>query len=109
MTDSDTTLVRHDDVPANSPRRRSSLPVALAAIVLALIAAGAGWWYLNSRQTIPEWDRLPALDLAAPAGDAFHADTPWVNLRLLTARPGEENVLNVRITPRTGQATPVAS
>jgi hypothetical protein len=109
MTDSDTTLVRHDDTRVNPARPRSWLPVALAAIVLALIAAGAGWWFFNSRETIPEWDRLSALDLAAPAGDAFRGDTPWVNLRLLTARPGEENVLRVRITPRTRPATPVPS
>ena len=107
MTDSDTTLVRQDDVPASPARGRSWLPVAFAAIALALIAAGAGWWFLNSRQTIPDWDRLPALDLAAPAGDAFRGDTPWVSLRLMTARPGEENVLRVQITPRTRQATPV--
>ena len=71
MTDSDTTLLRQDDVPASPARGRSWLPVAFAAIALAMIAAGAGWWFLNSRATIPEWDRLPALDLAAPAGDAF--------------------------------------
>jgi hypothetical protein len=107
MTDPDTSLVRQDDVPASSARRRSWLPVAVAAIALALIAAGAGWWFFNSQETIPEWDRLPALDLAAPAGDAFSGDTPWVNLRLVTARPGEENVLRVQVTPRTRQATPV--
>ena len=107
MTDSDTTLLRQDDVPASPAQGRSWLPVAFAAIALALIAAGAGWWFLNSRETIPEWDRLPALDLAAPAGDAFRGDTPWVNLRLMTARPGEENVFRVQITPRTRPATPV--
>ena len=77
-----------------------------AAIALLLIAAAAGWWFLNSRATIPEWDRQPALDLAAPAGDAFAGDTPWVNLRLTTARPGDENVFRVQITPRTRQGTP---
>jgi hypothetical protein len=107
MTDPDTTFVRQDNVPGGSARGRSWLPAAFAAIALALIAAGAGWWYLTSRQTIPEWDRLPVLDLAAPAGNAFRGDTPWVNLRLMTGRPGEENVLDVQITPRTRQATPV--
>src|SRR5687767_4956242 len=109
MTDSDPALVRHDDVPASPARPRSWLPVAFAAIALALIAAGAGWWYLNNRQAIPDWDRLPVLDLAAPAGDAFRDETPWVNLRLMTAGPGEEHVLGVRITPRTQQVTPVPS
>ncbi len=102
MSDSEA-LVRQDDNPARPGRRRSWLPAAFAAIALALIAAGAGWWFLNNRQAIPEWDRLPALDLAAPAGDAFRADTPWVNLRLTTGRPGEENGLRVQITPRTRQ------
>ena len=107
MTDSDTALVRQDDVLTNPARRRTWLPVALAVIALALVAAGAGWWYLNSRQAIPEWDRLPALDLTAPAGDAFRGDTPWVNLRLITGRPGEENGFYVQITPKTLRATPV--
>jgi hypothetical protein len=106
MTDADRTLLKQDDVPASPVRGRSWLPVAFAAIALALVAAGAGWWFLNSRQTIPEWDRLPALELAAPAGDAFRGDTPWVSLRLTTARPGEENVLRVQMTPRSRQATP---
>src|SRR5215207_9454768 len=107
MTDSDSTLVRQDNTPASSARRGPWLPVAFAAIALALLAAGAGWWFLNSRETISEWDRLPALDLAAPAGDAFRGDTLWVNLRLMTARPGEENVFRVQITPRTRPATSV--
>src|SRR5918998_69966 len=105
MSDSDA-LVRQVDNRTSPDRRRTWLPVAFAAIALALIAAGAGWWFLNSRQAIPEWDRLPALDLAAPAGDAFRGDTPWVNLRLITGRPSEENRLHVQITPRTRQATP---
>ena len=107
MTDSDTILVRQDDAPPGPAQRRSWLPVAFAVIVLALIATGAGWWFLNNRQAIPEWDRQPALDLAAPAGDAFRGATPWVNLRLITGRPGEENRLHVQITPRPRQATPV--
>jgi hypothetical protein len=102
MSDSEA-LVRQDDNPASPDRRRSWLPVAIAAIALALIAAGAGWWFLNSRQAIPEWERLPALDLAAAAGDAFRADTPWVTLRLTTGRPGEENGLRVRIAALTAQ------
>ncbi len=109
MSDSDTTLVRQDDDPANPARRRPWLPVAFAAIALALVAAGAGWWFLTSRETIPEWERLSTLELSAPAGDAFASDTPWVSLRLMTARPGEENALRVQITPRTRQATPVPS
>src|SRR5215213_10083806 len=107
MNDSETTLVRQDDAPGKPARPSSWLPVAFTAIALALLAAGAGWWFLTNRETIPEWDRLAALDLAAPAGDAFRADTPWVSLRLITARPGEGNMLRVQMTPGTRQATPV--
>ncbi|MCD6057676.1 MAG: hypothetical protein K0Q89_1206, partial [Thermomicrobiales bacterium] len=106
MTDSDRTLVRQDDVADSPAQRRSWLPVVFAAIALVLIAAAAGWWFLTSRASVPEWDRQPALDLAAPAGDAFAGNTPWVNLRLMTARPGEENVIRVQITPRARQGTP---
>jgi len=106
MTDSDRTLVRHDDARDRPAQRRSWLPVVFAAIALVLIAAAAGWWYLSNRATIPEWDRLEALDLAAPAGDALASDTPWVNLLLMGARPGDENSIRVQITPRTGQGTP---
>ena len=107
MTDTDTILVKHDDAPPGPAPRRSWLPIALALVVLALVAAGAGWWFLYNRQAIPEWERQPALDLAAPAGDAFRGETPWVNLRLIPGRPGEENLLRVQITPRSRQATPV--
>jgi hypothetical protein len=106
MTDSDRTLVRHDD-PGSLSRRRSWLPVLFAVVALALVAAAAGWWFLTNRQTIPEWERLPALGLAAPAGDALAGDTPWVSLRLMTASPADENVFRVQITPRFRQGTPV--
>ena len=104
MTDSDRTLVRRDaaDRPA---QRRSWLPVVFAAIALALVAAAAGWWYLSNRAAIPEWDRLPALDLAAPAGDALASNTPRVSLHLTGMRPGDENGIRVQITPRTQQST----
>ena len=107
MTDSDPMLLRQNDAVDSPARGRSWFPVAVAAIALALIAAAAGWWFLSSRQSIPDWNRLPVLDLAAPAGDAFASDTPWVTLRLMTARPGEANDLRVQITPGTVQATPV--
>jgi len=106
MTDSDGKLVSHHDPVDRPARRRPWLPVLFAAIALALIAAAAGWWYLSNRAAIPEWDRLPALELAAPAGDGLVGDTPWVNLRLTTARPGEENVFRVQITPRTRPSAP---
>jgi hypothetical protein len=106
VTDSDRTLVRRDDAPDRPAQRSSWLPVVFAAVALALIAAAGGWWYLSNRAAIPEWDRLPALDLAAPAGDALASDTPWVSLHLTGASPGDETSIRVRITPRTRQGTP---
>ena len=108
MTDSDRTLVRRDDASDRPAQRRSWLPVVFAA-ALALIAATAGWWYLSNRAAIPEWDRLPALDLAAPAGHALASDTPWVSLHLTGARPGDESGIRVQITPRTRQGPPDSS
>jgi hypothetical protein len=106
MTESDRTLVNRHDAPDRTAQRRSWLPVAFAAVALALIAAAAGWWFLSNQQAIPEWDPLPAVDLAAPAGDGLAGNTPWVNLRLTTARPGNANVFRVQITPRSGPGTP---
>ena len=109
MTDSDRSLVRHD-TPHSRTERRSWLPAVVAAIVLALVTAAGGWWYLNNRATAPDWERQPALDLAAPAGDAFADDTPWVSLHLTTGRPGDENVFRVQITPRSrGTPDPAAT
>ena len=99
-------LVRQDDAPDRRTPSRSWLPIAAIALVLALLAAGAGWWFLARPQATPDWDRIPQLELAAPAGDAFLSDTPWVSLRVDPARPGEENVLRVQMTPRTLRGTP---
>ena len=107
MTDSGSPLVRQDDTATGPAPRRSRLPIAIAVVAVALLAAGAGWWFLARPAPTPDWDRLPQLDLAAPAGDAFRGDTPWVNLQLAPARPGEENTVRVRITPRTRQGTPL--
>jgi hypothetical protein len=101
----ETPLVRQDDASDRRTPPRSWLPIA-AAIALALLAAGAGWWFLARPQAIPDWDRVPQLDFAAPAGVAFVGDTPWVSLRVAPARPGEENDLRVQITPRTERGTP---
>ncbi len=103
---SENLLVRQDDAPARRTPPRAWLPIAAVAIALALLAAGAGWWYLARSQAIPDWDRVSQLDFAAPAGDAFLDNTPWVSLQLAPARPGEENVLAVRMTPGTQSGTP---
>jgi len=107
MTDSDSPLVRQDDKPIDETPRRSWLPVAIVSIALALLAAGAGWWFFARSEPLPDWDRLPELNLAAPAGDAFRNDTPWVVLRMAPARPGEENTLRVSLEAPRG--IPVAS
>lgn len=103
----ETPLVRGDDTPERPIPRRSWLPIAIVALALALLAGGAAWWYLSRSQAIPDWERVPVLDLAAPAGDAFLDDTPWASLQVSPARPGEENALRVKITPRTQQGTPI--
>jgi hypothetical protein len=74
------------------------------ALIAVVAAAAGGWWLLAGRQTAPDWDRLPQLDLAAPAGPAFSPDTPWMRVQLAPARPGTTNTLRVslaapRITP----------
>ncbi|MDQ3226856.1 MAG: hypothetical protein M3Q50_09540, partial [Chloroflexota bacterium] len=83
--------------------------MAIGAIVLALLAAGAGWRFLSARQSIPDWERLPELASAAPAGDAFQPETPWVQLRLSPARPGEENTLQVSLAAPRGTPVPSAA
>ena len=103
----DTSLIRPDDAIAPPARRVAWLPIAIASIALVAIAAGAGWWLLGARQSIPDWERLPEFNSAAPAGDAFAGDTPWVHFRLAPARPGDENILQVALTAPRG--TPVPS
>ncbi len=103
----DIPLLQPDGASVRPVVRRPWLPVAIAAIALALLAAGAGWWFLSARQTIPDWERLTELSSAVPAGDAFQDDTPWVHLRLSPARPGEENTLLVSLSAPRG--TPVPS
>lgn len=100
-------LVQPDDAVARPARRTSWLPIAIVAIALALLAAGAGWWFLSARETIPDWERLAALSLSAPTGDAFQGETPWVNLQLSPGRPGEENT--VRVSLEAPRGAPISS
>src|SRR6185503_8849169 len=69
-------------------------------------AAGGAWWYVNGRQQAPDWDRVPDIALAAPAGDAFRDDTPWVALDLAPAKPGEANTVRLAVRTREGTPTP---
>src|SRR3954453_22574784 len=96
----ETPLVRQGDAADRTTSRRPWLPVAIAALALALLAAGAGWWFLGRPQTIPDWEHLAEIDLASPAGDAFRSNTPWVSLHMSPARAGEDNAIRVQITPR---------
>lgn len=102
----DAPLIAPDDADPAPARRTPWLPVAVALLVLALVAAGAGWWWwTNNRATVPDWDRLPEVVLAAPAGDAFAPDTPWVQAQLAPLRPDAENTIQAAVGYR--EATPV--
>jgi hypothetical protein len=90
--------------PAPRAANRSRLAVAVVAVVVVVLAAG-GWWYLNGRQTIPDWERLATLDLVAPAGDAFAADTPWVRLQL--AADDTAGAIPFRVSIDTARGAPV--
>jgi hypothetical protein len=82
--------------------------MTIAGIVLVAIAAAA-WWFLAgpATSTAPDWERLTTLDLAAPAGDAFQDGTPWINLIINPARPGEANSLSVSLRPPPGTPVPL--
>src|SRR3954451_19168486 len=84
--------------------RRPWLSIAGVVLLVVLVAGIGGYFYLQ-RSAAPDWDRQAALDLAAPAGDAFQADTPWVRMNLAPARPGESNTLHFIV--ETPAATPV--
>lgn len=95
--------------PATSRQRsrRRWLPAAIAAALLIAVIAGGAWWLLAGRNSAADWDRIAALDLKAPAGDAFDEQTPWVMLHLTPARPNETNAISARLITRAG--TPIAS
>jgi hypothetical protein len=103
----DTPLVQESAPLAPRPARRRWLPIAIVVVVLAAIAGGATWWLVAGRATTPDWDRIAALDLPIPAGDAFQSDTPWVMLHVAPLRPGETNTLTLSLQEPKG--TPVPS
>jgi hypothetical protein len=101
-----TELVRASE-SSRRPSQRRWLPAAIvAALLIAIIAVGA-WWLLAGRSAAPDWDRVAALDLKAPTGDAFDEKTPWVMLHLAPGKPGATNTISARLVARTG--TPIAS
>jgi hypothetical protein len=81
--------------------------MSIAAIGLVAIAVAA-WWFLAGRgaTTATDWERLAALDLAVPAGNAFQADTPWVKFGIAPARPGEANTIQVSLGSPRGTPVP---
>jgi hypothetical protein len=74
-------------------------------VLIALIGGIGGYVYLQ-RSAGPAWDRQTSLDLAAPAGDAFQSDTPWVRVVLAPARPGENNTLQFAVAAPGGTPVP---
>jgi hypothetical protein len=106
MTDAPSPLVRPEAPGAAPPPRRPWLFVTLGAVILILIAGIAGWWLTFGRATAPDWTRVAQLDLTAPAGDAFAAETPWVRLRLAPLIPGQENTLQVSLEAPRGTPVP---
>lgn len=103
---SETPLIRQEEAPPRTPRRTPWAPIVVAAAVAALVAAAVSWWFFAGRQAIPDWERLTVLDLAAPAGDAFADETPWVVLQLSPARPGDQNTLRLSLESPRGSPLP---
>lgn len=99
-------LIRQEEATPRAPRRTPWAPIVVAAAVAALVAAAVSWWFFAGRQAIPDWERLTVLDLAAPAGDAFADETPWVVLQLSPARPGEQNTLRLSLEAPRGSPLP---
>lgn len=101
-----TELVRGSGT-SRRPSQRRWLPAAIVAAILIAVIAGGAWWLLAGRSTAPDWDRIAALDLKAPAGDAFDEETPWVMLHLAPGKPGATNEISAWLVTRAG--TPIAS
>jgi hypothetical protein len=99
-------LVRAGETPPRSQGKRN-VAVAVAALAIIAAAAAGAWWYFTMREAAPDWDRAPDVSLAAPAGDAFRGDTPWVSLRLAPARADQPN--SIRAALVAPSATPAPS
>jgi hypothetical protein len=81
----------------------------IVVLILAAAVAGGAWWYFTLRERPPEWDRLPSLALAAPAGDAFREDTPWLTLQLAPAKPDAANSMRLALLSQNGTPVPSAA
>jgi hypothetical protein len=108
-TMTDGPLVRQGERPAPTARRPSRAAIVLALAVLILVAGGVAWWFTLGRAPADDWDRLALVDLAAPAGDAFQPDTPWVRLQFQPGRPGEPNTLHFALGSPSGTPIPAGA
>jgi hypothetical protein len=102
-------LVRQGGPPAQAARRPPWVAIVLALAVVILVVGGAAWWFTLGRAPADDWDRLALVDLAAPAGDAFQPDTPWVRLQFQPGRPGETNTLHFALGSPSGTPIPAGA
>ena len=101
----DVPLQEHPASPAPKPRR-PWLAVVLVTMILIAVAGIATWWFALGRENAPDWTRASRLDLAAPAGDAFLAGTPWVRLGLAPLVPGQNNTIEASLEASNGTPVP---
>lgn len=95
--------------PEESSRTsRSLIPILIAVLVALLLGAGGAWWYFSRGASAPVWDRVSAIDLEAPAGDAFLDETPWVLFHFAPGVAGQDNMLQFSLRSRDGTPVPTA-
>lgn len=104
MSDSEHRLVRGGPEPSATSSRRSLIGGIVALVILAMVAGGA-WWFFLGRETVPDWgERSQEIALAAPAGDAFLDDTPWVTLQAAPLQSGEASTFLLGLRTREGES-----
>lgn len=100
-------IVASEDSRQEAPRQsRSLLLILIPLLVVLTIGAAGAWWYFSRGAAAPEWNRVSAIDLEAPAGDAFLDDTPWVLFHFSPGLNGKENALEFSLRSRDGTPVP---